>query len=64
MEVLYSRCAGLDVHKESVTACILTPGEGANPHKPMGAICDSGPHDALRRVGNARGTTVSVQNGP
>lgn len=27
MEILYPRCAGLDVHKETVTACILTPGD-------------------------------------
>ncbi len=33
MEVLYPRCAGLDVHKETVTACILTPAEGAEVHK-------------------------------
>lgn len=25
MEVLYSHCAGLDVHKKSVVACIITP---------------------------------------
>lgn len=25
MEVLYPRCAGLDVHKRSVTACLITP---------------------------------------
>lgn len=33
MEILYARCAGLDVHKETVTVCILTPGEGADPLK-------------------------------
>lgn len=26
MEVLYPRCAGLDVHKRTVVACALTPG--------------------------------------
>ena len=26
MEVLYPRCAGLDVHKRTVVACVLTPG--------------------------------------
>lgn len=26
MEVLYARCAGLDVHKKTVVACLLTPG--------------------------------------
>jgi hypothetical protein len=25
MEVLYARCCGLDVHKKSVTACVITP---------------------------------------
>ena len=33
MEILYSHCAGLDVHKGSVAACVLTPGAGAEPHK-------------------------------
>lgn len=33
MEVLYSRCAGLDVHKESVVACILSSGPGSQPKK-------------------------------
>ncbi|MFL6294368.1 MAG: IS110 family transposase, partial [Actinomycetes bacterium] len=26
MDVLVDRCAGLDVHKKSVTACVRTPG--------------------------------------
>lgn len=33
MEILYARCAGLDVHKESVSACVLTPGPEAEPDK-------------------------------
>jgi len=33
MEVLYPRCAGIDVHKETVVVCVLTPGPSANPHK-------------------------------
>jgi transposase len=28
MEVLYERCCGLDVHKRTVVACLLTPGPG------------------------------------
>jgi len=28
MEVLYARCCGLDVHKRTVVACLLTPGAG------------------------------------
>jgi len=26
MEVVYTHCCGLDIHKKSVTACVLTPG--------------------------------------
>ena len=33
MEILYERCAGLDVHKKTVMVCVLTPGPGAEPHK-------------------------------
>ena len=33
MEILYTRCAGLDVHKETVAACVLTSGEVDQPHK-------------------------------
>lgn len=25
MEIIYERCCGLDVHKKSITACIITP---------------------------------------
>ncbi len=33
MEVLYSRCAGLDVHKKTVVACrIYTPESGRKPY--------------------------------
>ena len=28
MEVLYARCCGLDVHKSSITACVLTAQAG------------------------------------
>ena len=33
MEILHPRCAGLDVHKDTVMACIVTPGDGAEPRK-------------------------------
>ncbi len=32
MEVLYTHCAGLDVHKKTVVACVLTPGVKGKPH--------------------------------
>src|SRR5688572_5956401 len=28
MELLIARCAGLDVHKKTVTACVRVPGDG------------------------------------
>ena len=33
MDVVYARCAGLDIHKRSITACLLTPGPGGRPAK-------------------------------
>jgi transposase len=33
MEILYERCCGLDIHKRTVVACLLTPGPGGRPTK-------------------------------
>jgi transposase len=33
MDVLYPRCAGLDVHKKTVVACRVLPGPQGQPHK-------------------------------
>lgn len=33
MDVVYERCCGLDIHKQLVVACLLTPGEGPPPVK-------------------------------
>jgi transposase len=33
MDVVYERCCGLDVHKKTVVACRITPGEGRAPRK-------------------------------
>lgn len=33
MQVLHERCCGLDVHKKSVVACLLTPGPCGQPKK-------------------------------
>jgi len=33
MEVVFERCCGLDVHKRTVVACLLTPGPGGRPTK-------------------------------
>src|SRR5690349_15037751 len=31
MQILYSRCCGIDVHKDSVTACVLVYSESPEP---------------------------------
>ena len=33
MQVVYSRCAGLDVHKKTVVACAITPKESGGCHQ-------------------------------
>lgn len=33
MEVVHERCCGLDIHKKTVVACLLTPGEGGHPER-------------------------------
>lgn len=33
MDVVYERCAGLDLHKKAVTACRMVPGDGGQPAK-------------------------------
>lgn len=38
MEVMYPRCAGLDVHKNRVVACSITKGESAAPEKEVRAF--------------------------
>ena len=31
MDVIYSCCCGLDVHKKTVVACLITSTEGPSP---------------------------------
>jgi len=33
VDVVYSRCAGLDIHKKTVVACVIVPGSKGKPHK-------------------------------
>src|SRR5712692_7089421 len=33
MDIMYERCCGLDVHKQTVVACVLVPGAGRQPAK-------------------------------
>jgi hypothetical protein len=33
MDVVYSRCCGLDVHKRSVVACLIVPGADGRPQE-------------------------------
>ncbi|HLF26822.1 MAG TPA: transposase [Anaerolineae bacterium] len=33
MQVTYERCCGIDVHKDSVAACVMVPGAEGQPVK-------------------------------
>lgn len=33
LEVIYQRCAGIDVHKKSITVCLITPGQHGESKK-------------------------------
>ena len=33
MEVVYERCCGLDIHKQTVVACVILPGAPGKPRK-------------------------------
>ena len=33
MDIMYERCCGLDVHKQTVVACVLLPGPDASQPK-------------------------------
>src|SRR4051812_9939370 len=33
VDVVYERCCGLDIHKKTVVACLITPGEGTAAQK-------------------------------
>ena len=33
VDVVYERCCGLDIHKASITACLITPGPDGQPQK-------------------------------
>jgi transposase len=33
VEVVYERCCGLDLHKQTVVACLIVPGDGTTPDK-------------------------------
>lgn len=38
MQVVYNRCAGLDVHKKTVVACVITPKSSSGWHKEIRAF--------------------------
>ena len=38
MQVVHERCCGLDVHKKTVVACVLTPGIGGRPRREVRAF--------------------------
>ncbi len=38
MDVVYSRCAGLDIHKKTIMACVIVPGPKGKPQKTIQAF--------------------------
>ncbi len=38
MDVVYSRCAGLDIHKKTIMACVVVPGPKGKPQKTIRAF--------------------------
>jgi len=36
MEVVYRRCSGIDIHKESISVCVLLMEEGGSKSKSAG----------------------------
>ncbi len=38
MDVVYSRCAGLDIHKKTIMACVVAPGPKGKPQKTIRAF--------------------------
>jgi len=38
MDVVHARCAGLDVHKQTVVACRITPGAGGTPRQEVQTV--------------------------
>jgi transposase len=50
MDVLYERCAGLDVHQQTVVACRISPGTGGRSHKEVQTF--SATTDGLTELGD------------
>jgi transposase len=38
VDVVYSRCAGLDIHKKTVVACVIVAGPKGKPHKTIRTV--------------------------
>ena len=58
MNIVYERCAGLDVHKRSVVACAITPNKKGQRHKERETFSTMTPDVLrLRQWLTARGVT-------
>ena len=53
MEVVHERCCGLDVHKQTVVACVIVPGKASQPNKQIRTFGTMTPGPA--RVGRLAG---------
>ena len=50
MEVVYPRCCGLDIHKDVLVACRITPGERGRPKKEVASF--GATTDEILRLGD------------
>src|SRR2546421_1409391 len=58
MNVVYERCCGIDVHKQSVVACVVMPGADGRPVKETRTFSTlSGELNALAQWLQAQGCT-------
>jgi transposase len=64
MDVLITRCAGLDVHKKEVTACVRIPGDGPTRHQEIRRFGTTTRQLALLRtwLAGAAVTTVGMES--
>ncbi len=64
MEVVYQRCCGLDVHKDSVTACLVVPGSKGTPCKEVRSFgtTTGDLRELAQWLGDAGCTTVAMES--
>ncbi len=62
MESLYACCAGLDVHKQAVVACLLRPdGDGDGERKEIQTVAHTPATTLIRRAKDQRRSRKTVR---